>query len=30
MLILLALPCAWRFPLNDERAEAQPDAVQSR
>ncbi|MCK9735808.1 MULTISPECIES: DHA2 family efflux MFS transporter permease subunit [Pseudomonas] len=30
LLILLALPCAWRFPLNDERAEAQPDAVESR
>ncbi|WP_122869653.1 MFS transporter, partial [Pseudomonas viridiflava] len=40
LLILLALPCAWRFPVNeapvkekpvnDERAEAQPDAVESR
>ncbi|RMT28458.1 YhcA [Pseudomonas syringae pv. solidagae] len=30
VLILLALPCAWRFPLNDERAEAQPDAVEPR
>ncbi len=40
LLILLALPCAWRFPVNeapvkdkpvnDERAEAQPDAVETR
>ncbi|RMS85620.1 YhcA [Pseudomonas savastanoi] len=28
LLILLALPCAWRFPLNDERTEAQPGAVE--
>ncbi|EGH19854.1 YhcA, partial [Pseudomonas savastanoi pv. glycinea str. race 4] len=30
LLILLALPCAWRFPLNDERTEAQPGAVEPR
>ncbi|MEE5062906.1 DHA2 family efflux MFS transporter permease subunit [Pseudomonas alliivorans] len=40
LLILLALPCAWRFPVNekpmnekpvnDERAEAQPGAVETR
>ncbi len=28
ILILLALPCAWRFPLHDETAEAQPGAVE--
>ncbi|UUQ67962.1 DHA2 family efflux MFS transporter permease subunit [Pseudomonas fuscovaginae UPB0736] len=30
ILILLALPCAWRFPLHDETAEAQPGAVEQR
>ncbi|MBP0942809.1 DHA2 family efflux MFS transporter permease subunit [Pseudomonas alliivorans] len=40
LLILLALPCAWRFPVNekpmnekpvnDERAEAKPGAVETR
>ncbi|MCF5600533.1 MFS transporter, partial [Pseudomonas syringae] len=30
LLILLALPCAWRFPLNDERAKARPDALEPR
>jgi len=30
ILILLALPCAWRFPLHDETAEAQPGAVERR
>ncbi|WP_416772860.1 DHA2 family efflux MFS transporter permease subunit [Pseudomonas sp. RHF3.3-3] len=30
ILILLALPCAWRFPQHDETAEAQPAAVEQR
>jgi len=30
ILILLALPCAWRFPLHDETAEAQPGVVEQR
>ncbi|RMW05981.1 EmrB/QacA family drug resistance transporter, partial [Pseudomonas coronafaciens pv. porri] len=30
VLILLAMPCAWRFPLNDERIEARPDALEPR
>lgn len=30
LLILLALPCAWRFPLSDETAEAVPGALEHR
>lgn len=30
LLILLALPCAWRFPLSDETAEAMPGALEHR
>ncbi|KPA91356.1 drug resistance transporter, EmrB/QacA subfamily [Pseudomonas asplenii] len=30
ILILLALPCAWRFPQHDETAEARPAAVEQR
>jgi hypothetical protein len=32
ILILLALPCAWRFPLpvSDEPAEALPSALEQR
>ncbi|AJO78715.1 MFS transporter [Pseudomonas sp. MRSN 12121] len=30
VLVLLALPCAWRFPLSDERAEALPGALEHR
>ncbi|MGE7957620.1 DHA2 family efflux MFS transporter permease subunit [Pseudomonas sp. NPDC089530] len=30
LLILLALPCAWRFPLSDESAEAVPGALEPR
>ncbi|MGY2172211.1 DHA2 family efflux MFS transporter permease subunit [Pseudomonas gingeri] len=30
VLILLALPCAWRFPLHDETVEASPATVEHR
>lgn len=30
VLILLALPCAWRFPLSDETAEPAPAALEHR
>ncbi|MFC5695538.1 DHA2 family efflux MFS transporter permease subunit [Pseudomonas sp. GCM10022186] len=30
ILILLALPCAWRFPLSDEAAPAVPAALEPR